>query len=339
MSEEYFVFEWFLGDSENKITENIQKNNYREYLQENGTIAEEILLACAMNNIEQKKNFFAFNPVELFDHFKGSFVSELKAAFNTYLGKDYLTSENYITINFDILEKIVFSYVYYVCERNIQDADRRTSNDKVIEIINEIFSMALSQSKEDKSNHKYSTNREDFGLFKFRELINAIGESNITNKYISFHKDRKCIALYKKWCGTELTVAFSGNRDCVNQKIADFFNIKHDMYNDYLKIAKSIGANLAATTYCVSRYDYVGDVKKCLIRHDCVKIAIQNNKKDKYYSCCERKIFAFLDNRDKYVYSGKLFVKYPPCSECSLAILYHLVHKEKLFMMKIGLPI
>ena len=109
---------------------------------------------------------------------------------------------------------------------------------------------------------------------------------------------------------------------------------------DYEKIAKSIGANLAGTTNFVSRYNFLGGNNENIIRYDQIKDVMCLGKMDKdNWSCCERKIFAFLDKRDKSVYSGKLFVKYSPCKECSLSILYHVVNNEKIFKMQVGLPI
>lgn len=343
MEEEKFIFEWVLDSvHENIIIESIPKNNYQDYLRENGTIAEEISLACMVKNLEQKSSFFAFNPVKLLDDLNGYFLLELKAVLNNYLTKEHLTRENYITINFDVLEKIVFAYVFYICEESSQGEILPTKNDKVIRIINEIFSLSLNIKEEDSRECFYPYNEKDFGLSKFQELMKAIEKSSIPRKYITFHKDRKCIALYKKWFGKELTVAFSGHHDCIGDDLYKFFVVseKNRHYADYEKIAKAIGANLAGTSYYISRYRIV-DTEDCKVeRYDLVKdIMYREKQKDDHYSCCERKIFAYLDNRDSFVYSGKLFVKYSPCRECSLSILYHVVNKEKIFMMKVGLPI
>ena len=137
------------------------------------------------------------------------------------------------------------------------------------------------------------------------------------------------------------TRTYSGNYDCTSPQLYDFFNVKitNRRYADYEKIAKAIGANLAGTSYSVSRYKFNGDNNNDAIRYDLVK-NIMHRKRTRYdyYSCCERKIFAFLDENN-IAYSGKLFVKYPPCRECTISILHHLILQGKLFSMFVGLPI
>lgn len=71
-----------------------------------------------------------------------------------------------------------------------------------------------------------------------------------------------------------------------------------------------------------------------------LKEIIDNNlsKDNERLSCCERKIFAYLEDCNEKVYSGKLFVKYPPCEECQPAIFYHILNKGNELSMEVGLP-
>lgn len=93
---------------------------------------------------------------------------------------------------------------------------------------------------------------------------------------------------------------------------------------------------MAILTCSVSRYRFSNQAERYLS----LKEIIDNNlsRDNERHSCCERKIFAYLEDCNEKVYSGKLFVKYPPCEECQPAIFYHILNKGKEFAMKVGLP-
>ena len=343
MNDTYSVFEWSL-DQENKIVEEIPISRYESYLSENGTIVEEILLACMIKSVEQKSDFFAFDTTALLDSFTDDYINELKEGIIARFHNKDLTKENHIAINFDILEDLAFNYVFAVCSNSPQGTRRSRETDKVIEILNEIINIAFTVNNDNEIHltqtlhHSYT---REYGLGKFRELIDEIKKTNIKKSYIKFGRKRKCIALYKKWAGQETTIAFSGYYDCISDDLYNYFGVKNEnrRYEDYRKIADAIGAQLAGTSYSVSRYMLTGANTTTVERYDPIEDIMNRCKTDSdYYSCCERKIFAFLDNRDGLVYSGKLFVKYFPCEECAFSILHHITLQGKLFSMFVGLP-
>ena len=335
-----FVFEWRLaGKKESIISEEIPSNNSIDWLLENGTIAEEVFLACAFRNIESKRDMFAFDTRKLFYDASGDFLFALKDYVDKHLKKQKYSKSNYIAMNFDILEKVAFAYVCQMCESSRSDEKNELQNIKLA--LDDIMMHSLDFIREKHCNISEHIKDEHNGFELFLRLITAIGCSNIKKDYIKLHGKRKCIALYKKWRGDKLTVAFSGYYDCISTELYDFFDVedKNRRYADYEKIADAIGAKLAGTTEFVSRYDFIDNKHKDLVRHSCIKHIIGKNKtQDNYYSCCERKIFAFLDNGVESVYGGKLFVKYLPCNECSLAIMHHVILQEKHFSMFVGLP-
>ena len=344
MTDSYITFKWTLNKiTENTITEKIPLHNYESYLSEHGTIAEEIFSACALKSIAQKSNFFAFDPRELFPNPTMDWENKLRKCVNDYFLQENLTKDNFITINFDLLGKIAFGYVYAVCEQAEHGIKNTSETDIVIRAFNDISALTLSpdNNKDTWIKTLDSPNEEIVGLEKFNELIQAIKNSNIKKDYIKTTGTRKCIALYKKWARQEFTVAFSGHYDCESEDLYAFFDVKdqNKRYEDYLKIANAIGAELAGTSKSVSRYAFGGDKNNMAVRYGYIKEVLSRSKRDDdYYSCCERKIFAFLDD-NKGVYSGKLFVKYPPCQECTISILHHLILQGKLFSMFVGLPI
>ena len=345
MNDSYYIFEWILSkEAENRIVEKIPISDHENYLSENGTIAEEIFSTCALKVVAQNSRFLSFDPFELFNNFSGDSLAGFREIIANHSHPSNLSKDNYIAINFDLLEKLALTYVRDTCQKHSQGIEMTSENSRVMRMFNEIIVKALTpndnnqKNKVDYSSHKST---EDDGLKEFRELIEEIKKSNIKQAYIREDtKERKCIALYKKWAGQELTIAFSGNYDCTPPQLYDFFNVKitNRRYADYEKIARAIGAKLAGTSYSVSRYKFSGSKNNDAVRYDLIKDIMHRGKSnDDYYSCCERKIFAFLDENDG-VYSGKMFVKYPPCQECSISILHHLTLQGKLFLMFVGLP-
>ena len=343
MNDEYFLFEWFLSEEpEGKIEEKIPIAEYETFLSEHGTIAEDILSACALKNIEQNSSYLSFNAQMVFDTLSGDFVNALRESVSEYFSHEKLSKNNCITINFDILSKIAYAYVLSTCQNSSDDGDLKEGNDRIGRILNDIIITALTPDANSGQNGiSPSPHRkpEDDGYDQIVQLIEAIRNShNITKDYIKSDDD-KCVALYKKWAGKELTVAFSGHRDCIDDNLYTFFGVLkqgNKKYRDYEKIAKAIGANLAGTTYSVSRYDFSHPD----IRRDPITSIMHRSKTDDdYYSCCERKIFAYLDNRDAFVYSGKLFIKSVPCQECLVSIFHHVTLQGKLFSLFVGLPI
>lgn len=340
MNDEYFSFEWFLKDEpESKIVEKIPVSEHEAFLTEHGTIAEEIFSTCALWNIEQNSNYLSFDTQMLFNERSGDFLDALRESVSKYFTQGNLSKGNYITINFDILSKIAYAYVSSTCQNPSDDTD--SNGEKIRRMLNDIIITALTPKVNVTQNGVPSPlngKPDDDGYDQFMQLIEAIrNSSNITKDYIKPNDD-KCVALYKKWAGKELTVAFSGHRDCIDDNLYTFFGVLkqgNKKYRDYEKIAKAIGANLAGTTYSVSRYDFSHPD----IRHDLIKDIMHIGRTtNDYYSCCERKIFAYLDNRDAFVYSGKLFIKSVPCQECLISILHHLTLQGKLFSMSVGLP-
>ena len=345
MNESYFIFEWILNkEAESRIVEKIPISDYENYISENGTIAEEIFLTCALRTVAQNSRFLSFDPFELFSNFSGESQTSFREIVANYSHQDNLSQDNYISINFDLLEKLALTYVRDTCQKHPQGVEMTGENSRVMRIFNEIIVEALTPHDDKRMKTVDVTphnDAEDNGLKEFRELIEEIKKSNIKQAYIREDtKERKCIALYKKWAGQELTIAFSGNYDCTPPELYDFFGVKitNRRYADYEKIAKAIGANLAGTSCSVSRYKFGGNKNNDTVRYDLVNnIMHRKRTRDDYYSCCERKIFAFLDDNNG-VYSGKLFVKYPPCQECSISILHHLTLQGKLFSMFVGFP-
>lgn len=345
-----FVFEWSLNEK-SKILEEIPVSHYESYLLENGTIAEEIFATCALRIMEQRSKFLSFDPFELFNWFADDFFVDFKEIVSNWSRYGTLTKDNYIAINFDLLEKIALTYVYDTCKKHPHGLITTSENSGVIRILNEIIGIALT-SFDDKATADSAPKNmfvtlqqrklDDYGLQLFRDLIEEIKKSNIRKAYIREDtEERKCIALYKKWAGEEITIAFSGHYDCLSEDLYAFFNIKdkNKRLEDYLKIAKAIGAELAPTSNSVSRYDFGGNNNNTVVQYDSVKEIMCRGKIDSdYYSCCERKIFAYLVNKKDFIYSGKMFVKYPPCRECMLAILYHLTMQGKRFSVLVGLP-
>lgn len=346
MEDSNFVFEWILSkEAENRIVEKIPIFDYENYLSDNGTIAEEIFSTCALKTVAQNSRFLSFDPFELFSNFSGDSLIVFREIIANYPRQGNLSKDNYIAINFDLLEKLALTYVRDTCQKHPQGVEMTSENSRIMRIFNEIIVEALTPydvNRKNKVDSPSYNGMENNGLKEFRELIEEIKKSNIKQAYIRDDiEDRKCIALYKKWAGQELTIAFSGHYDCIDDKLYSFFGVLKDgnkRYRDYQKIATAIGANLAGTIYSVSRYKFAGDKNNDAVRYDLVKDIMHRGKfNDDYYSCCERKIFAFLDDNNG-VYSGKLFVKYPPCQECSISILHHLTLQGNLFSMFVGLP-
>lgn len=341
MDDSIFVFEWILnGESNNKIVEEIPVSSYEAYLLENGTIAEEIFSACALKSIERKSRFLSFDLREMMNDFTGEFLLDLREQVGVFFESQKVGKENYIAINFYVLERIAFAYICDICQNNPAGVRKTGENDFVMSILNSIMAKSLHLCDESVQKDKFHGDPDADGMQEFMRLIEAIQGSNIKKSYAIYGKEKKCIALYKKVMGKELTVAFSGQYDCMCKMVASFFKFPQDRYGDYLKIANAIGAHLAGTSCHVSRYKFDEKKQGNIIRYERLQkqLGVGKTVTKNYYSCCERKIFAFLDNRDGGVYGGKLFVKYSPCRDCFASILYHITMHGKQFSMFIGLP-
>ena len=249
-----------------------------------------------------------------------------------------LTKENNIYINFDVLEKISLLFVYSECEYTFIHGEKSKHKESIENAINDVFQMSTEDGK------TYYTLNER-GYDKYRALVEKIANSNIKDKqlYMLFKSKKKCIAMYQKTRSKDIVIAFSGHYDTDDVAIQNFFGVKPSnvQLKKYEQIAENINATLATTISGVSRYGLVKGKEKVVVRfeplHQKLKF-LQNPDSVDYYSCCERKIFARLENDQECVYSGKLFVKYAPCEECTMSILYHIINKGKEFSMVVGLP-
>lgn len=336
MEEKKIIFKWRIGKGEEKVViEEFNLNDYNKELIENGTIAEEISLACMAIQISRNSTLFNFDAIDILKDIEGEYYgTRFFKNLNDFIIKNYNRTNNKICFNFHILEKIIGKFVALECELNKRDPgiiDER--NNHVLKKINEIFVVAINDE-----NLKIDT-KGDTGLIKFKELINAIKNySPIKNEIIKCKDKGKCIALYKKNRSNEITIAFSGFKDIRCDKIKNYIGVKKSDLLNYEKIAQSIGAQLANTTCSVSRYKFK---KKQAKRYNLLKEIVHkglNKSKVESHSCCERKIFAYLEDCEETVYGGKLFVKYEPCIQCKAAIFYHILNKGNSFSMSIGLP-
>lgn len=336
MEEKKIIFKWKIGENEEKVVaEEFDLKDYDKELNENGTIAEEISLACMAIQINRNKKLFKFDSIDMLEDLEDEdygirFFKDL----NDFIIENHSSKSNEICLNFHILEKIIIKFVALECEINknkpivIIDGN----NNAILRRINEIFNLATEDI-----NVAEKTNK-NYGLMKFKDLINEIKKySPIKNETIKYCDRGKCIALYKKNHSKEITIAFSGFKDLECDKIKKYIGVRKNYLSHYEKIAQSIGAQLAITTCAVSRYIFNDQAERYNSLKEIVHKGL-DRKNFERHSCCERKIFTWLEDRDEAVYSGKLFVKYEPCIQCQAAIFYHILNKGNSFSMSIGLP-
>ena len=332
-------FTWRIG-VDKLIKEEFSLQNFKNELIENGSIAEEISLACMAIQKNRNSKLFQFEPINLLDDIRdGKEITPFESSLKKFI-KDY--SDNKFRLkkdvdkscfNYHILECIALKFVESECEKALNNDNNNVrcineDNSSIMRKYNEIFTLSISNRN----------NNKDYGLIKFKKLIEGIKDNdNISNAYIDFSaKKRKCIALYRKKHSQKITIAFSGFQDAKCNAIKKFIGVKNSFLSEYKEIANAINANLAILTCSVSRYRFSNQAERYLS----LKEIIDNNlsRDNERHSCCERKIFAYLEDYNEKVYSGKLFVKYPPCEECQPAIFYHILNKGQEFSMEVGLP-
>lgn len=338
--QEDITFTWKIGEDEKYIIkENFSRDNYIEEIIAYGSIAEEISLTCMAVLHNEGSRLFEFEPIRILEDVgeknEVPFILSLKDIIWSYSDYKYKLKKgiNKSCFNFYLLEKIVKIFVLSECKDTSESLYSKSvnineNNNIIIKKINEIFMLSIKKDKVNK----------DYGLKKFKELIAEIIKNHKIYKETLEKKDKgKCIALYRKRHSQEITIAFSGFLDLECGAIKSLKGVKKNNLSHYEKIAQVIGAKLAKLDCSVSRYRF--DNRQ--VERYCSLKEIIENKYDisnEKHSCCERKIFTYLEDQDEKVYSGKLFVKYSPCEECKAAIFYHVLDKGKEFSMEIGLP-
>lgn len=343
-------FTWKIGEDK-LIDEEFNLQNFKNELIDKGSIAEEISLACMAIQKNRNSKLFQFEPIKLLDDIRdGKEITPFESSLKKFI-KDY--SDNKFRLkkdvdkscfNYHILECIALKFVESECEKALNNDNNNVicineDNSSIMRKYNEIFTLSISNQN----------NNKDFGLIKLKELIREINENKQLSKaYVNFSaKKRKCIALYSNKQTEKITIAFSGYKDYECQKIKNFIedsnnsdrNNKNPTLKNYYEIANAIGASLANLNCTVSRYDI--NYKNQIIRYYSLNELMRkkiNKDNGLYHSCCERKIFAYLEDCNETVESGKLFVKYAPCRDCWAAILYHILNKGQEFSMEVGLP-
>lgn len=335
------IITWYLRkDSKNKehvITEKISIEDFVNYFKEYGTISEEIFQICMIKSIFKKveSDFNIYSLIDLIIKEKSDNTS-LNNLY-AYISKFDISKENNSKdsqyLKYDILEKIAYSFVYDYCKKCIDTGkyyDSSYKNNSVYLVLNKIMQIYLDDNNLDNESEK--------SLYK--QLIEALKENNILKKeFLDNKKKEKCIAAYATDDGRKI-VAFSGGKDCNCIKLLNSFkNLNNKFYNDLLKLTDAIHVELATTSCNVSRYRLSTNQKQNVIRFDSINdLKVLGRKKVDYHSCCERKIFAHLEDENEVVNSGELYINKFPCDECSLAMLYHIIFKGNTVKLEVTKP-
>ena len=160
------------------------------------------------------------------------------------------------------------------------------------------------------------------------ELKNLHDEKHkLINQYLSKNpKDWRCFATYitaeKKY------VAFSGFSDVDDRQILDWLGERRSGFVDIAQdICNKLGAVFVKTSLKIYTYKITDD-GTCSdgIEEDTSLETVINNKVSdsikSRYSCCERKIIAYFDNRQEIMTNGSFYIKLQMCAQCVLAIQY-----------------
>lgn len=328
MKNRFLRFEFKLEDYGNVIFEEIPLDTFEKYLRENGSVVQDVVQTGLLYQLYKEENSFDFNLLDLIkdDNYNSKIIVGIKEDLDKY--KD---SDSYIGVNFHILERVSVGYVYTCCYRLKNDNNLKPDfykDDEIYKILNDIWKNSLNQ---------VNTSQDD-GLELFKKLIEEIkneGKGDVRD-YYKINR-RRCVALYKENFSEIPIVAFSGTSDCECEMILSKLteNVNSNFLKNLTTISKKIGAILATTKCNVSRYKIYSNK---IVRYDRVIDFInRGEKKASYVSCCERKIFAEIEDANETVKSGCLYVKFSPCHECTLAIVYHILNKGNQIKIRVGL--
>ncbi len=166
----------------------------------------------------------------------------------------------------------------------------------------------------------------------YRDLIEELEKLNdekhkLINQYLSKNpKDWRCFAIYitaeKKY------VAFSGFSDVDDRQILDWLGERRSGFVDIAQdICNKLGVVFVKTSPKIYTYKITDD-GMCSdgIEEDTSLETVINNKMPdsikSRYSCCERKIIAYFDNRQEIMPNGSFYIKLQMCAQCVLAIQY-----------------
>lgn len=143
--------------------------------------------------------------------------------------------------------------------------------------------------------------------------------------YIKIDKGR-CFATFVRDNG-EKYVCFSGFLDVTNTQILEALDSSESEFFKIIKsIADSFPANLITTSLNICRYVVTsnGWVDKSRTIEDLIAEGTFKSLKNKY-SCCERKFFAHFNDK---MPKGHMHIKFEPCGDCYLGIIYQMYWSE-----------
>lgn len=159
-----------------------------------------------------------------------------------------------------------------------------------------------------------------------------VHNSRLLKEYKDEHNER-CVALLKSSLYEPL-ISFSGYFDCNNSsgiytKLSEATNSKP--MHMFTAVCNSLGYTLVQLTDELVKHLYVFEPEDCfdnVYKPSTVKISLAEALMGRlggglslegikgYFSCCERKILAFLEMRGINPNTPKMFVKRKPCEKC-----------------------
>ncbi|MDE5765913.1 MAG: hypothetical protein K2I17_01945 [Clostridia bacterium] len=198
---------------------------------------------------------------------------------------------------------------------NIREYESRIQN--CIDYYVEKYNRLLTSAYRGKDNNFYS------------ELCDCLktynnGKRRLIKEYLN-EKGGRCFATFIRKYDGQKYISFSGFFDAEDNIILNWLGRPAPM--PFVAIAKSICASLNAIFVPINLYTRRYKVKSPLPFYIEQWLSINDlivhgykakNYKD-YYSCCERKIFGYFNDRTP---DGTLYVKMKVCSECGLGLIY-----------------
>jgi len=242
---------------------------------------------------------------------------------NEYFKSVYFSSKTNIFSKICKLSELI-SYIPFLIINNIKDKRNyvlydsnnimcQPNLDAYIKEYTDLFSSYVTFLK---------NNEESENLYKkLTECLKKYKSSDKLLKKYLIKRGGKCFATFI--CNKGKYIAFSGMVDFDYHILNSY--LKKDN-SDHIKIFKSICNDLGAYFVQTELRDCLYELCHCCLKPNIYMTlddAIIRQKSYEFigdnFSCCERKIFGYFDNKTP---DGQLYVKFKMCNRCELGLYY-----------------
>ena len=205
----------------------------------------------------------------------------------------------------------------------------RITRDNLVEQVETIQKCIDNYVKDYNELLKLSLNYFDDDIYKkLCECLEKYSDSKLAKQYLAPKEQKgRCFATFID-TNKNKYISFSGFVDAKDKKILRWLGVQ---VSDFVRVAEEICTSLHAEFVPINlqtrRYCCEDDMhvfaRPSTSLNDIIDFDLRELKG--YYSCCERKIFGYFEDKTP---NGTLYVKMKICGECSLGLAYQRERSE-----------